>query len=551
MEPKTQRGFGAQDAEGKPEPRASIVEIQLGHMCNNRCVFCVSGQETALGRARPLPLEPILEQIRAARARGHAKITLLGGEPTLQPAFLDVVRESVALGYEEIVIFTNGVKTARAAFVDEILETGGNFTFRFSIQGATEEAHERTTRKDGSFARIVQSMRHVKARGQRLTVNMCVVQSNHESVDVFPALLLPLGASQLHLDMVRPLDAGVRSAEEFASMIPRYRSLVGPFERMVRGFPEGFDVNIGNLPYCVAPALAPFIHHDGEKTMTIAVDGDKTLSKPWDKYLVKRRDKSKPATCASCVFDARCNGVFEMYREMYGDEEFVPVTPERLAEVDPDRKLFSLHARALVSRAFAGFVPPEPFSRVVLRELGERAVEVRLEGDGTESLSVTLRARAEEGEGGAMAIAAASWFFVGVAAVPADRAAARAGILAIGERLSQKVAFVFPIGEDAVSPLARSIASRLRLLRQHAPFGALAWKETRVENEGRRVELAFEATSGERVSVWLGETNGKPVGGYRVGEGEPSAEVIEGLGAVLGALAPGKNGPRATHVSRG
>ncbi|MDI3291134.1 radical SAM protein [Polyangium sp. 15x6] len=538
------------------EPKTQ-VEIQLGHMCNNRCVFCVSGQETALGRARPLPLAPILEQIRAARAAGHSKITLLGGEPTLQPAFLDVVRESVALGFEEIVIFTNGVKTARAAFVDEILAAGGlgaelgsserspqqrprgNFTFRFSIQGATEEAHERTTRKDGSFARIVQSMHHVRARGQRLTVNMCVVQSNHESVDAFPDLLLPLGVSQLHLDMVRPLDAGVRTEAEFAAMIPRYRSLVGPLERMVSGFPEGFDVNIGNLPYCVAPELAPFIHHDGEKTMTIAVDGDKTLSKPWDKYLVKRRDKSKPAGCATCVFDARCNGIFETYREMYGDEEFVPVTPERLATADPGRKLFSVHARALVARAFAGFVPPKPFSRVTLTELGERAVEVRLEGD--ESLVVTLRPRSE-GEG----IAATDWFSVGIAAAPADRAATRAGLLAIGERLSGHVTFVHPIGEDAALPLLRSVAARTQLLRRRAPFGALAWKDVRVLSEGRRAELGFEAPSGERAWVWLGETNGKPVGGYRVGEGQPSAEVIEGLRAVLGALSSGGSGPRAT-----
>src|SRR5689334_14868887 len=120
------------------EPKKQ-VEIQLGHMCNNRCVFCVSGQETALGRARPLRVEPILEEISKAYATGHRKLTLLGGEPTLQPGFMDVVRHSVALGFDEIVIFTNGAKTARAAYIDEILATGGRFTWRISIQGATEE----------------------------------------------------------------------------------------------------------------------------------------------------------------------------------------------------------------------------------------------------------------------------------------------------------------------------------------------------------------------------------------------------------------------------
>jgi MoaA/NifB/PqqE/SkfB family radical SAM enzyme len=532
------------------EPKTQ-VEIQLGHMCNNRCVFCVSGQETALGRARPLDREPILAEIRAAFAAGHRKITLLGGEPTLQPAFLDVVRETVRLGFEDIVIFTNGVKTARAAFVDEILATAGvwgegrprrpeapnvqppRFTFRFSLQGATAEAHERTTRKDGSFARLVQSMKHVHERGQTLTVNMCVVKSNYESVDVFPELLLPLGASQLHLDMVRPLDAGVRTEAEFTDMIPRYSDMVPALERMIHGFPAGFDVNIGNLPYCIAPHLAPHIHHDGEKTMTIAVDGDKKLSKPWDKYLVKRRDKSKPEPCKTCVFEARCSGVFEKYRELYGDAEFVPVSPEKLAEVDPEHVLFSVHARAHLGRAFRDFVPPAPFTGLALEEVGEKAVSVRLLGD--DPLGIELRPRSAW-----QGIAAFTWFSVWITKAPADVAIALAGLHALRARLAAlaKAKIVHPLAEDALMPTSRSIAARLLVLRQRAPFGALQWTDVRVLDGGKRAELRFETSRGDEAWVWLGEREGRPVGGYRVSDGSVTDEVKEGLRAVLAALGP-------------
>jgi len=512
------------------EPKTQ-VEIQLGHMCNNRCVFCVSGQETALGRARPLDREPILEQIRAAFAAGQRKITLLGGEPTLQPAFLDVVRETVRLGFEEIVIFTNGVKTARAAFVDEILATGGRFTFRFSFQGATEEAHERTTRKVGSFARLVQSMKHVHERGQTLTVNMCVVKSNYESVDVFPDLLLPLGASQLHLDMVRPLDAGVRTESEFAEMIPQYSAMVPALERMIHGFPKSFDVNIGNLPYCISPQLARFIHHDGEKTMTIAVDGEKKLSKPWDKYLVKRRDKSKPATCKQCVFDARCSGVFEKYREMYGDGEFLPVSADKLAAVDPERVLFSVHARAIVGRAFREFVPPLPFTALELEEMGERAVAVRLVGD--DAMTFELRPRSA-GEG----IAAFEWFSIWILKAPENASIALTGLRAIRERLAVVAKVVHPMAEDALLPLSRSITSRLSLLRHRAPFGALNWTDVRVLDGGQRAEVRLDAASGETAWVWLGERDGRPVGGYRVADGAVPDVVKDGLRAVLLVLGP-------------
>ena len=207
------------------------VEIQLGHMCNNRCVFCVSGQRTQMRMARPLETAPILARIEAARAEGHRKITLLGGEPTLQPGFLEVVRRCVALGFEEIVIFTNGVKIARAAFIDEVRATGGRFNWRISIQGATKESHERTTGRPGSFDRIVAAMGHLAERGEKLTVNMCVVGSNYESVDHFPDLLDRFGARQLHLDLMRPLDAGERTDAELEAMMVPYSQMVGPLTR--------------------------------------------------------------------------------------------------------------------------------------------------------------------------------------------------------------------------------------------------------------------------------------------------------------------------------
>src|SRR5438046_9809324 len=74
-------------------------EIQLGHLCNNRCVFCSSGQLTAMKIARPVPLEPIVEALEAARAAGAWHLTFLGGEPTTHKRFLDALRRAVELGF--------------------------------------------------------------------------------------------------------------------------------------------------------------------------------------------------------------------------------------------------------------------------------------------------------------------------------------------------------------------------------------------------------------------------------------------------------------------
>jgi MoaA/NifB/PqqE/SkfB family radical SAM enzyme len=390
------------------EPKKQI-EVQLGHMCNNRCVFCVSGQQTERGNAGPLDLSAQLAEIEKARADGHTKLTLLGGEPTLQPGFLDLVKSAVALGFEEIVVFTNGAKTARPAFIDEIRATGGNFTWRISIQGGTEEAHERTTRKDGSFGRILRTMEALRERGERVTVNMCVVSSNYASVAAFPELCARYGVVQLHLDMVRPLDSGDRTEEELREMIPRYSDMVPALEAMTKGFPEGFDVNIGNLPYCIAPHLAPFIHHDGEHTLTVAIDGEREISQPWNKYEVKRRDKSKPERCKECVFEPQCSGVFDHYAQFYGTDELVPIPRARLREIDPENRLrLSQEPDSRVGRTIAARLArlrrAAPFGALVWRDLvvseaGARA-EIVFHGPAGERATVWLTETGGRAAGG-------------------------------------------------------------------------------------------------------------------------------------------------------
>jgi aryl-alcohol dehydrogenase-like predicted oxidoreductase/MoaA/NifB/PqqE/SkfB family radical SAM enzyme len=320
------------------------LELQLGHVCNNRCVFCVSGQLTAQGLARPLPAAPAMDALAEAAARGARKVTFLGGEPTLQPSFLPALARAIELGFAEIVIFTNGVKTARASYLDEILALGAargfaGFTWRFSIQGGDEAAHDRVTGKPGSFRRLIAGVRHLQARGQRLTANACVNAHSFRSLPAYPGLVAAHGIRQLHLDQVRPRDAGVRSDAELRAIMPPYTEMVPYYREMLAGFARAlgpdYDVNVGNLPYCLMPEWADKIHHDGEPTLTVAADGG-ALSRPWDKYADKRRDKFHPPGCDACRFRDRCNGVFAKYAELHGTAEFVPVPKARPRPAPPD-----------------------------------------------------------------------------------------------------------------------------------------------------------------------------------------------------------------------
>lgn len=518
--------------DGQGEPTRQI-EIQLGHMCNNRCVFCVSGQRTSLGEALPMPANPAIESLRAARADGMTKVTLLGGEPTLQPDFLTVVRAAVELGYDEIVVFTNGVKTARGAFVDEILATGGQFTFRLSFQGATRAAHDGTTKKLGSFERLRETLANLQARGQRITVNMCVVRSNYESVAAFPALLLPYGVSQLHLDMIRPLDAGERTEDEMRAMLPRYSDLVPALTKMIEGFPPGFDVNIGNLPYCIAPELAPFIHHDGNTTLTVSIDGDDELSEPWDKYATKRRDKVKVDGCRTCVFDDRCSGIFDTYRRFYGAEELSPITRARLPIVDPERRLLTVHAAPwLASLEALGARAP----RV---HVDSHAQRIRLEFPSDLVLSI------ERPGGGAASTDAFSLHVIEAPRFDDDALALVRDVFArlvavsgatVLHGVAADAAFHGPARTQA--RIDKRIGTCLARLRAATPYHELTWGSAEVSDDGREASVELRHVDGVAVTLAVAVHGSGVRGGYRLDRpvDPPPASLVAGVRAAMTAL---------------
>ena len=360
-------------------------EIQLGHVCNNRCVFCVSGQMTEPRLAKPVDTE-----IDRARDMGISKFTFLGGEPTIHHSFFELLEYAVSSGFEEVVIFTNGVRLWNEKWLRKVTALGDSIAWRISLQGADEETHDFTTKKKGAFKKIVTGLETLSKMGQKLSINMCVVEENYRSLIHLPELVRKYDIWQVHLDMVRPRDSGDRTEDYLDGIMPDYEDLGRVIRTMLSDFETispDFDVNIGNLPYCVVPEWGHKIHHEGNLTFTVAVDGDSELSDPWDKYKDKSTDKLKLDSCTSCVFDAQCSGFFDLYARRRGVDLFRPVSMSQIRELDLEHRLFVLrmkpHVDALSESLDSGWVlqsreEDERMRRIVCSLRGGPDQEVRV-----------------------------------------------------------------------------------------------------------------------------------------------------------------------------
>ncbi len=108
------RPLAAQDAYGR---QMTYLRISLTDRCNFRCVYCMP----ALGmtfqpRAELLTDEELLRVVARCAGLGFTKLRLTGGEPTIRPHVVDLVREMKGLpGIEEISMTTNALLLSRLA----------------------------------------------------------------------------------------------------------------------------------------------------------------------------------------------------------------------------------------------------------------------------------------------------------------------------------------------------------------------------------------------------------------------------------------------------
>jgi len=306
-------------------------------MCNNICLFCVSGQMTQQKLARRVPLESIVAVLEEARARGVSRVTFLGGEPTIQPSFLPALQRALDLGFSDIVIFTNLVRGREPSFLERVSQMG-KFSWRISIQGGNEEAHDLVVGRVGAFAKIEAGLRWLGERGHDLTANACINEDSYRSAPDYVDLVQRHGIRQLHLDMVRPRNTGIRSAAEMEHMLARYSDMADSLGEMLDRFDAwnpDFEVNIGNLPFCVLPRHAHRIVHGGEDTITVSSDGGGTSFRVWKKYDHQGSDKVHVERCADCTFHSHCRGVPADYATLHGTDELQPVSSAEVDQLDP------------------------------------------------------------------------------------------------------------------------------------------------------------------------------------------------------------------------
>jgi MoaA/NifB/PqqE/SkfB family radical SAM enzyme len=282
---------------------------------------------------RNLPVRSAYEikkEIAAAKKRGTVYLELIGGETTIRPDFPDIVAFAKRVGFQTIMIATNGRMLSYKPIAEKLIDAGLNSVV-FSIHGHRSEIHDYLTQVPGSFEQLKKgllNLRRIIKQKQinfHLGSNTTIVKQNYRYLPQIGKFILSHGIADSEFIFVDCNEGGAK--RHFEELVPKI-SEAAPYIRKCLDLGKKTDVlhwDIRYVPLCYFPDHLDRISELHEirifNTEHIAqdfVDLDALESR-------RKWARKKTLRCDGCALYNNCEGIWIEYLRHFGDTELSPV----------------------------------------------------------------------------------------------------------------------------------------------------------------------------------------------------------------------------------
>lgn len=194
--------------------------VELTYRCNLDCFFCYND----LGlRGTPMRLEDYDRFFRDLASLSCLHLTLSGGEPLVHPQFFEIAAKGRELGFV-LRIKSNG-HALRGRTLKRLKQEIEPFVVEVSLHGSSAATHDRQTRVEGSFDRLLANLEEMSAEGLRFKINSTLTRWNETEIEGMTALAERFGAQLTFDPEVTPRDDGDLSPLEIKATLEGLRRL--------------------------------------------------------------------------------------------------------------------------------------------------------------------------------------------------------------------------------------------------------------------------------------------------------------------------------------
>ncbi|MFV8753192.1 radical SAM protein [Nannocystaceae bacterium ST9] len=280
-------------------PKKLIMNVT--YVCNNHCTFCAVGTRTQID-GHPTRQRELLAKYRE---QGVVMVDFDGGEPTLNPELIPLVKAARHMGYQRINVTTNGRRCVYDKYAASLVNSGLT-TLLFSVHGHDARSHAQQVGVAEAFEQTTEGIRNClryAPRGVELGMNITVTKGNHDKIDKLAQLCWDLGLRWMNIQFLTPFGKAT------SWVAPDTQKAADHAMAVMSAWKDKIKFQVINLPFCFMPGWESVMQGDMaklERHMVFVNNETVNLAE----YLAERRVR-KPV-CSTCPHACFCGGFYEL-----------------------------------------------------------------------------------------------------------------------------------------------------------------------------------------------------------------------------------------------
>ncbi|MCX6744496.1 MAG: radical SAM protein [Candidatus Parcubacteria bacterium] len=282
------------------------IFLRISRSCNQNCIFCPI-DNTGSNFFSFAQLKKIIDKINTSYSAQNKEFILTGGEPTLHPDYIKLIRYILKDKKSEITVQTNAVLLSREENVKPFSKEK-RVKYFVSFHSHQENIYDLITGTKDNYDLVIKGLLNVFSTGQNYIALNCVI--NHYNFDILEDYLKfikqkfgsirPLG---LYLSAIGMNDKGKDDCLiKYSEVVPRLIELLDKYQGKDLHF-MGFQ-GICGFPLCFLANYPKYFHTNENEEI---------------------EQRKKPDKCQVCIYTKNCAGVMSQYLNKFGMEEFKPI----------------------------------------------------------------------------------------------------------------------------------------------------------------------------------------------------------------------------------
>ncbi|MCX6743621.1 MAG: radical SAM protein, partial [Candidatus Parcubacteria bacterium] len=292
--------------------------INIGNACNNECRFCMVDHDSR----GLIDYKTIESEIIRARKNGFESIGFLGGEFTLHPEVLKIIKLAKILNFKIIHIISNGRKYQDENFVKQLINNGVN-RFSVSIHSHKPEVEDYLTQRPGGFEEKIQGLKNLIKLNQLVSANLVINNLNYKEILETLKYFSELGIKDFRLNFIWLHGR----AKDNNDLFLKYTDFLPWVEEIINLAKEKkFTIAFEGIPACLIKDKDK-LNYIGElrdlNTEVVAFNNPNKARENFNWQERKTNEfKIKHEKCQECVCNNSCEGVWRDYINLFGWKEF-------------------------------------------------------------------------------------------------------------------------------------------------------------------------------------------------------------------------------------